>query len=218
MKIPIIKLLKKREYQELSKFQDEVVTTLYQVDSRLILHGGTAIWRCFSGSRFSSDIDAYISSKGELKRLKAGVLSAASAQGMKVEKIKDTGNLIFMAFSSGDTYLKVEMNYVKGHINAIPTRFEKVDGTYTEILTLRPEDLILEKIAAYSDRKFIRDIYDMYILSDYVSDAVKIKKAVLTFTDKIEKPVNEKDLMALIYSGPVPSFNTMVEHIRRRFS
>ena len=80
------------------------------------------------------------------------------------------------------------------------------------------EDLILEKIAAYSDRKFIRDIYDMYILSDYVSDAVKIKKAVLTFTDKIEKPVNEKDLMALIYSGPVPSFNTMVEHIRRRFS
>lgn len=218
MKLSIIKLLKKREYQDLSTFQDTVVETLYQIDSGIVLHGGTAIWRCFSGSRFSNDIDAYISSKDELENLKAGISSAASDHGVKVEKIKDTGNLIFMAFSSGDTYLKVEMNYVKGHVSAIPTRFEKVDGTYTEILTLSPEDLILEKIDAYSDRRFIRDIYDMYILSDYVTDPAKIKKAVVAFTDKIEKPLNEKDLKALIYTGPIPSFNNMVEHIRRRFS
>ncbi len=218
MKIPIINLLKKREYQELSKFQDVIVTTLYQIDSRIVLHGGTAIWRCFSGSRFSNDIDAYISSKNELNGLKAGVLSIAYKQGIKVEKIKDTGNLIFMAFSSADTYLKVEMNYAKKHINAVATRFEKIDGTYTEILTLSPEDLILEKIAAYSDRKFIRDIYDMYILSDYVNDAEKIKNAVSVFIDKIEKPVNENDLKALIYTGPIPSFSNMVKYIQAKFS
>jgi predicted nucleotidyltransferase component of viral defense system len=218
MKIPIIKLLKKREYQDISKFQDVIVTILYQIDSRIILHGGTAVWRCFSGSRFSNDIDAYISSKDELESLKTGVLSAASDQGIKIEKIKDTGNLIFMEFSSGDSYLKVEMNYAKGRISAIATRFEKVDGIYTEILTLSPEDLILEKIAAYSDRRFIRDIYDMYILSDYVKDVEKVKKAVLTFTSNIEKPVNENDLEALIYTGPIPSFNDMVGHIRDRFS
>ncbi len=218
MKIPIIKLLKKREYQDVSKFQDVIIAVLYQIDSRFIIHGGTAIWRCFSGNRFSNDIDAYISSRDELDRLKAEVLSAASDQGIKVDKIKDTGNLIFIAFSSGDTYLKVEMNYAKKHIDAIPTRFEKVDGTYTEVLTLSPEDLILEKIAAYSDRKFIRDIYDMYILSNYVNDVEEIKKDVLAFIDKIEKPVNENDLKTLIYTGPVPSFGNMVEHIRRRVS
>lgn len=218
MKMPIIKLLKKRGYRELSKFQDEVVTTLYQVDSGIILHGGTAIWRCFSGSRFSSDIDAYISSKTELENLKVGIHAAAASQEIKVEKVKDTGNLIFMAFSSGDTYLKVEMNYAKRRISTVATRFEKVDGTYIEILTLPPEDLILEKIAAYSDRRFIRDIYDIYILSDYVKDVEKIKKAVLEFTSKIEKPIDEKNLEALIYVGPIPSFSSMVEHTRRRFS
>ncbi len=218
MKIPIIKLLKKREYQELSKFQDMVVTTLYQIDSGLILHGGTAIWRCFSGSRFSSDIDAYISSKTELEGLKTGIRAAAASQEIKVEKVKDTGNLIFLAFSSGNTYLKVEMNYATKHVSTVATRFEKVDGTYTEILTLSPEDLILEKIAAYSDRKFIRDIYDIYILSDYVKNVEKIKKAVLEFTSKIERPTNEKDLASLIYTGPVPSFNSMMEHVQRRFS
>jgi len=58
----------------------------------------------------------------------------------------------------------------------------------------------------------------MYILSDYVKDVGKIKKAVLTFTDRVEKPVNENDLKVLIYTGPVPSFNSMVKHIRGRFS
>ena len=46
----------------------------------------------------------------------------------------------------------------------------------------------------------------------------EFEKAVLEFTSTIEKPINEKDLEALIYTGPVPSFNNMVEHIRRRFS
>lgn len=218
MRLPIIKSLKKREYQELSAFQDMIVGALYQVDSGIVLHGGTAIWRCFSGNRFSSDIDAYISSKGELENLKNTITSVAKAQGIKVEKVKDTGHLIFIAFSMGGTYLKVEMNYAKSRLNPVAMRFEKVDGTYTDILTLAPEELILEKIAAYSDRRFIRDIYDMYVLSDYVKDPSIIREKVLAFLSTIAKPVNEKDLKTLIYAGPVPSFSNMVEHIRGRFS
>ena len=218
MDLPIIKLLKRREYQDLAKFQDMVVTGLYQADSRIVLHGGTAIWRCFSGSRLSYDIDAYVSSKKELKELKGSILSVATAQGVRVEKIKDTRNLIFMAFSFEGAYLKVEMNYAKKGLHPVAMRFEKVDGTYTEVLALSAEELILEKMAAYSDRRFIRDIYDMYILSDYVKDTRSIRGKVLAFTDRIEKPVNEKDLAALIYAGPVPSFRNMVEHIRGRFS
>ena len=33
----------------------------------MILHGGTVIWRCFAGNRFSNDIDAYLNPKISLK-------------------------------------------------------------------------------------------------------------------------------------------------------
>jgi predicted nucleotidyltransferase component of viral defense system len=218
MRLPMLKVLKKREYRELALFQDTVVSVLYHVDSAVVLHGGTCIWRCFGGSRFSSDIDAYIPSRSSLEKIKTGILAAASDHDVRVDKIKDTGNLIFMAFSSGTAYLKVEMNYMKRDLRPVPTRFEKADGTYTEVLAPGPEDLILEKMAAYSDRRFIRDIYDMYVLSDYVEPSDKTKKAVIGFIDAVRPPVNEDDLKALVYEGPVPSFKGMIEHIRGRFS
>jgi predicted nucleotidyltransferase component of viral defense system len=218
MNLPILKRLKKREYLQLALFQDTIVSLLYQVDSTIVLHGGTCIWRCFNGSRFSNDIDVYLKSLTNLEKIKSDILAIASDYGIRLEKIKNTGNLIFMGFSSGDTYLKVEINCIKRGIKPIATRFEKVDGTFTEVLALSPEDLILEKIAAYSDRLFIRDIYDIYILSDCTTENKKIQKNVIDFIDKIKKPTNEKDLKDLIYEGPIPTFKSMVEHIRGRFS
>ncbi|MCL5430238.1 MAG: nucleotidyl transferase AbiEii/AbiGii toxin family protein [Candidatus Marsarchaeota archaeon] len=214
MKLPILKVLKKRDYRELAAFQDTIVGILYQADSTVILHGGTCVWRCFGGSRFSSDIDVYIRSKSNLERIKENITATASDYGVKIEKIKDTGNLIFMAFSSGDTYLKVEINYVKDTLHPIATRFEKVDGTYTEVLALLPEDLLLEKIAAYSDRLFIRDIYDIYVLSSYVKKSGETKKAVAKFIKSIKRPINESDLKSLVYEGPVPTFQGMIEYIK----
>ncbi len=218
MKLPIEKTLKKREYRELALFQDTVVAVLYQIDSTVVLHGGTCVWRCFGGNRFSNDIDMYMRSKSNLDKIKNGILATASDYGIRIEKIKDTGNLIFMAFSSGNTYLKVEINYMKKGIRPVATKFEKIDGTYSEVLTLQPDDLILEKISAYSDRLFIRDIYDIYILTDYVTEKEKIKRSVIDFLNKIELPANEADLKTLIYAGPVPSFKSMINHIRSVFS
>lgn len=34
--------------------------TLYRIFPGGALHGGTAIWRCYSGNRFSEDVDAYV--------------------------------------------------------------------------------------------------------------------------------------------------------------
>ncbi|MCL4383483.1 MAG: nucleotidyl transferase AbiEii/AbiGii toxin family protein [Candidatus Marsarchaeota archaeon] len=218
MKLPILKMLKKREYSELALFQDTVIMMLYQIDSTIILHGGTCVWRCFNGSRFSNDIDIYLKSRSNLENLKRNVLSVASDYDIKVEKIKDTGHLIFIAFSFGNIYLKVEINYIKKDLHPVATRFEKVDSTYTEVLALTPEDLILEKIAAYSHRLFIRDIYDIYILCDYVQEKAKIKNAVINFIQKIKQPVNEEDLKVLIYEGPIPSFRNMIEYIKGRFA
>ncbi|MHB1812966.1 MAG: nucleotidyl transferase AbiEii/AbiGii toxin family protein [Thermoplasmataceae archaeon] len=59
MKIPIANQLKKRQQVEIASLQDELISLMYAVSDDLILHGGTAIWRCFSGKRFSEDLDFY---------------------------------------------------------------------------------------------------------------------------------------------------------------
>lgn len=217
MKLPIIKLLKTRGYRELASFQDSVVDILYKVDNTVIMHGGTAIWRCYGGNRFSNDIDIYLSSSERLEEIKHSIKDMSSNYNVKVEKIKTTGNLIFIGLSLDDLYLKVEINYKKHGLTPIATRFENVDGTYTEILTLSCEDLILEKIAAYEDRLFARDIYDIYILVDHVLESDRIKNTVLKFLENIKRPVSEPDLRTIIYTGPIPSFENMVKHIKGRF-
>lgn len=217
MKVPIANLLRRRSQLEIAAFQDTVVDILYRADKEIVLHGGTAVWRCYDGNRFSDDIDAYISPKSDIDNLKAEILLAASAAGIGVRKIKDTGNLLFIALSMGRAYMKVEINHRKGHLHPISRGYERVDGTRTEVLTLSTDDLIAEKIAAYKDRRFIRDIYDIYLLCNY-ADEKKIGKAALGFLKDIRPPINESELDGLVYLGVTPTFKSMVEAIRARFS
>ena len=138
--------------------------------------------------------------------------------GISALRVKDTGRLVFFELASGELHLKVEVNYRKSGIRPIASRFENVDGTYAEVRTLSAEDFVLEKIAAYKDRRFIRDMYDIYILSDHVLEPSSIKKEALAFLSTIEDPVDAGVLRTLIYSGPVPSFANMVEHAKGRFA
>ena len=59
MIIPLHKRLRKRAHVELALLQDEVMEILYGIENGLVLHGGTAIWRCYGGNRFSEDLDFY---------------------------------------------------------------------------------------------------------------------------------------------------------------
>ena len=58
--IPLILKLKKATHREIAKAQDLIVETLYEVFETAVFHGGTAIWRCYKGNRFSEDIDIYM--------------------------------------------------------------------------------------------------------------------------------------------------------------
>jgi predicted nucleotidyltransferase component of viral defense system len=218
MKLPIIQRLKKIEYRDIATFQDIVVDLLYELDSSVILHGGTAIWRCYSGKRFSNDIDVYLKSDRVMRGVKEKISEIALNYNMRVEKVKDTGNLLYIAFSLGDTYLKVDINYKVEKLKPTTMRYERIDGTYTDVVTLRSEDLILEKIEAYTDRRFIRDIYDIYVLSNYVTEVKAVKDGLAKFLKGILPPVNEPDLRAVIYEGPVPSYKNMVDYLKGRFS
>ena len=49
----------------LAELQDEVIDIIYnRVEPDATLYGGTAIWRCYGGNRFSEDIDIYLSNRG----------------------------------------------------------------------------------------------------------------------------------------------------------
>jgi len=59
-KIPIILMLKKGYHKKIARAQDIIVEEMGKTLNRAVLHGGTAIWRCYQGNRFSEDIDVYI--------------------------------------------------------------------------------------------------------------------------------------------------------------
>ena len=59
MRIPLANKLKKRLHSETAFLQDEVIDIVYGLEPNAVLHGGTAIWRCYQGNRFSEDLDFY---------------------------------------------------------------------------------------------------------------------------------------------------------------
>ena len=70
--------------------QDRFIETVYSFDPSLILHGGTAIWRCYSGNRFSFDIDGYITSKKEFDLLNGNISWEMAKRGMRLRTMRTT--------------------------------------------------------------------------------------------------------------------------------
>jgi len=212
MHIPLQNRLKKRAHIEMARLEDEVVDILYGIEPSLVLHGGTAVWRCYYGNRFSEDLDFYCRNP---RAVESYFARKTGERGLSLLKLKRTKNLIFCKVSDGNVEVRVEINFATPQKPAIG-RYEKVDGTYMDILTLSPEELLLEKMDAYAERGYIRDIYDVYHLSAYVNEE-KVRQELRKFLDSIRAPVDEKNLKALVYSGAVPSFRQMVEALKRRF-
>ena len=207
MNIPLEKRLKKRLHVEIGYLQDELVEILYNVSNNLVMYGGTAVWRCYKGNRFSEDLDFYgqLDVKLFVKKLKE--------RGLTLNKEKQTENLIFMKVSNGRVEVRLEINKSlakKGTIVA----YEKMDGSFFDVYALTVDEIILEKIDAYNSRRFIRDLYDIYhLVRTYAIDS-GTKSKIKEFIDSIQPPVNENVLKALVYSGVPPTFKTMVNYLR----
>lgn len=213
MIIPLEKRLKKRMHVEIAMLQDELVEILYGIENNLVFHGGTAVWRCYGGNRFSEDLDFYCKDMG---RLEAAFGKKTGERGLMVLKFKKTANLVFCKISNGNVEVRVEINHAVKKA-AIAQPYEKADGSFMDVLTLSPEELIREKISAYGNRRFIRDIYDIYHLSNYVREDEKVQKEVSKLLASLKPPVDEENLSAVVYSGKVLSFLQIVESLKRRF-
>ena len=211
MRIPLANQLKKRQQVETAFLQDEIIRLVYLTTEDMVLHGGTAIWRCYSGKRFSEDLDFYSSTFPSItKQFK----KIGSSQGLSIIKMMDTGNVIFSTISNGRTTVNLEINHSK-HVEGSITTYELSDGTGMEILSLTPDQFIEEKIAAYNDRLYIRDLYDIYHLVKSYKIMELTRTHLKQFLHTIKPPVDESILKTIVYTGLAPTFDRMVDEIRR---
>lgn len=212
MKIPLANQLRGIQTQ-IARLQDEALDITYAILPEAILHGGTAIWRCYRGKRFSDDLDFYaLAGKDFRERFSA----EAGRRGLQATKFRRTENSIYARLSDGRSGVSVEIS-TRAKGNAVPAAYERADGTHTEIRSLLPEDLIIEKAHAFVNRKLIRDIYDVYFLSG-AADLKKTGPNLRELMRKFLKPADEKNLRTLVYSGPAPSFAEMLAALERRLA
>ncbi len=211
MKIPLLHRLKKQLQAEVARLQDEVVEALYGADAKLVLHGGTAIWRCYGGNRFSEDLDFYAS---RATPLEAGLRELMERRGLSLLKLKKTENLFFAKISDGRVEVRVEINFAR-RVHPVVARYERADGSFLDVLTLSPEDFLLEKSEAYAQRGFVRDLYDAYHLSSFAKPDAHFRGKVRDLLTQRKEPVDAKNLKAIVYAGAVPSAQQMREALAR---
>ena len=209
-RIPLGLKIKRKRHREIAFLQDIIVEKLYEIFSKAVIHGGTAIWRCYNGNRFSEDIDVYI----ERKITKLNLLfDNLQKEGFRIVKKRVRENSLFSVLKFNDTEVRLEGIFKK--VSGVPKEYETVEGTLITVYTLLPEALIKEKIKAYLKRKKIRDLYDVFFLLRFVREKEKIKKELEALMASFKKPLDEKELRALILYGITPSSEEMIEYIRR---
>jgi len=214
MDIPLEKKLKKQAHIQVARLQDELMQILYSIDSSLVLHGGTSIWRCYGGCRFSEDLDLYAGSRTS-KSFISEFKDVCKSRGLTIDKIKETENLIYAKISDSQSQVRVEINK-ENYKNPIPLHYENIDGSKMIIFGLELTTLIEEKILAFKSRKLIRDIYDIYFLSGLLKPKENISSQFKLQLNSLPKPLDESNLSAIVYSGAIPSSESMVKIITGR--
>ncbi|MDG6903049.1 MAG: nucleotidyl transferase AbiEii/AbiGii toxin family protein [Nitrososphaerota archaeon] len=212
LRTPLARRLKRRAHREVAFAQDVVVAEAYEAYPACVLHGGTAIWRCYGGTRFSEDLDAYLpGSAGDAdERFRRGL----AAKGAKELKFRRTSDMVYGKFELGGGAVSFE-----GALRGPPARsvraYETLDGGSMLVSALPPEELLQEKAAAYGDRRKVRDLYDVLFLLSRVEDVERARGAVGSLVDGYAPPVDGAELKALVLAGAAPTPAEMLEALER---
>lgn len=207
--MPIILRLKKGIHKDIALVQDTLVQELYNIFNDAVLHGGTAIWRCYQGNRFSEDLDVYI--KRDLEKINL-LFNNLSKIGFVIKKKKISGNSLYSELKNNRTSVRLEALFKK--IEGVLKEYETSEGNLMTVYTLTPEQLINEKIDAYLKRLKIRDLYDIFFLLRHVKDKNKINSKIKKLLDEFRKPTDESELRVLILGGIIPDADKMVDYIK----
>jgi len=209
--IPIILKLRKQAHKDIARAQDLIVMELYKVFEKAVLHGGTAIWKCYKGNRFSEDVDAYIVK--DIPRLEA-FFDNLKKSGFIIHKKKIGQNSLYSNMEYDRLTVRFEALFVNKFSRSILKDYETCDGNYISVYCVSAEDLVKEKVSAYLTRRKIRDLYDIYFLMKH-ADRISIKKSLNELVRNFKEPVDENVLKILILEGIAPSTKKMLDYIKR---
>lgn len=211
-KVPLYIRIRKESHRKIAYAQDLIVEEVYKEFDKPILHGGTAIWRCYEGKRFSEDLDFYLPrNKDKINRLFASL----EKKGFQIIRKKVSANSIYSELRLARVSVRLEATFQRAE--GIIADYEMLNGNMISIYSLAPETIILEKVKAYLKRLKVRDLWDIFFLLRHVKDAGSIKGYIAMLIKGYKKPFDEQDLKALIMEGIVPSAGEMIEYIKRKW-
>jgi len=84
------------------------VGILYNVFPRAVLHGGTAIWRCYHGNRFSEDLDVYL--EKDPKKIEL-FFETSQRRGFEIRKKRVKENSLYSALRLGEAEVGLEATF-----------------------------------------------------------------------------------------------------------
>ena len=195
---------------KIAELQDYIVDIIYEkIDPRAELYGGTAIWRCYGGNRFSEDIDIYMKRESTEK-----LISSLPKYGMRITW-RDKEIPTNIRISDGVTELLLESK--DGYAESVIRQYMRVDGSSLTISVLSPTELLVRKIEAYEGRRLIRDLYDIFVLTNHIDRRdYTVSEKLSSFLETVRRPSDEKMLSSLIYSGNnTLSYREITGYLRR---
>ncbi len=204
--------------------EDEIVDLILKHYSEFVMHGGTAVWRCYGGNRFSRDVDFYSNlepSRESSFQKELHKLLTDNGYPIREEKYNNRTNTLHVIFRGGDTTGKLDITFAKAKGMAV--EYLRVDGAKRIIRALSPERLIEEKMDTYSSKHEtgsheLQDLYDIMILKDRLDGQAKnIREKMKAFLALIKAtpPKDENELKLLLLTGIAPSFNDIMGILER---
>lgn len=210
-RIPLQAKLKREVHRKIAYAQDLIVKEVYSVLNNAVLHGGTAIWRCFNGKRFSEDLDFYFSK--DLKKISI-IFENLEKLGFEIIKKKISENSVYSELTLNRVSVRLEATFQK--VQGVLVDYEMVDGNFISVYSLTIEQFLSEKINAYLKRFKIRDLWDVFFLLKNIQDIKKIK-GIENLIKYYKKPVDEEDLKVILLEGSVPSSEDMINYIKKKW-
>lgn len=211
IKIPLQVKFKREIHRKIAYAQDLVVKEIYSVFDKAVLHGGTAIWRCYEGRRFSEDLDFYLSND---KRKIEVLFENLKKAGFGIKKKKISENSIYSELELDRLSVRLEATFQR--VSGVICDYEMSDGNIISIYSLTPESFLVEKSNTYLKRFKVRDLWDVFFLLKKAKDPNAIKE-IGNLIKNYKKPVDEEDLKVILLEGIVPSANEMIRYIKQKW-
>ncbi len=200
------------EQRKMAMLQDIGIDIIDKAIKNYVLHGGTAIWRCYGGDRFSYDLDFYFDEGSICQK----VVNKAKPYRIRVEC--NDKKKIYAKLYGYNTHIGIQANRKKAR--GITGTFLKYNGSAITVLVLSPTGIFTEKITAYNDRLESKDLYDLYVLArgdangGYVIEKARVKEKLNSLLASFRKPVDKwEDLETMLLHGRPPKLNEVISYL-----